>query len=973
MPDSAARFEPVASTSMLPPVTPRPRYKRKSAAPLSSKQLGRMARQLQHVRLSSRRQGLLDDEEEAGEDAEAGASEGEVLEPHSLKHRTKLAGNQEEDEAGLSSDSKIKRERTAPASGSEGASRNVPEEVFAKPAAHGIARQNGDSFAQEASFVSNPLGRRIPQHFRKRSISREIGPQEREARSMLPQATAPPSSTRQGQAFSRLNHVSKDMQETLLLEDLLNVLMGIEGQFIYHAPGHKTDDLASQLRGPTYMVDPAFDPSIRELVLRVLPLASCYSAICTFLDLESSLRYGTVIHAMCAGIRDIIEKYEGLVINLEHRLYASPHFTLQKLWLFVHPTLRVLSLVYGFVMDVAAITHADILDQSDSEENADSSDDHEEEDTASENGLRQDMEQERRQMFDVGNASQGHGIALESIDGGIIKGGEVLSMLWDRVERLSGDLRAFDLFLNLFHRASQPYARTLLTWINTGILIDPYDEFMVFEDERVTYDRLKTDPSDTYWEQRYTLRDLNVIAKRERERQGVSDHSLGHKEAEHHLIASGRGLLTGGARIPTFLEAWKAKILLAGKYLNVMRQCGVDIETVSPYSHESIPFVIMTEEPFLRKIEEAYQHANARLLDLLLHQYHLVDRLRSLKHYFFFSSSDFFSSFIEQADRELRRVVNPMHVRDSVKSRLQTHLGMILGSSAVVGFTDPYKEEVKVGTALDTPYESLKRIANTRGVKGGSDAAEAIALKARTRARDRDYTTLLSDILEFDVTNQFPVSLVISRKNMIRWKFLHCVLIQLKITERQLADVWQDQRQRHWQSKARDYPELEAWKMRVFKLRHRMTFFVRNVLAFFTSEIVEPHWVQLERKMESAKTVDQFLRDHTEFLNECRRECMLTDVRFVEFLQRLMMSARTFYENRSRLDDHLLMASANWTAAKLEGEGQPGDLGPDMWRAIEKQESKWSRSLKGFNSTVQLLATTDNPSALPLAMRLQSA
>lgn len=28
---------------------------------------------------------------------------------------------------------------------------------------------------------------------------------------------------------------------------------------------------------------------------------------------------------------------------------------------------------------------------------------------------------------------------------------------------------------------------------------------------------------------------------------------------------------------------------------------------------------------------------------------------------------------------------------------------------------------------------------------------------------------------------------------------------------------------------------------------------------------------------------------------------------------------------------------------------------------------------QGFNSTVQLLATTDNPSALPLAMRLQSA
>lgn len=117
-----------------------------------------------------------------------------------------------------------------------------------------------------------------------------------------------------------------------------------------------------------------------------------------------------------------------------------------------------------------------------------------------------------------------------------------------------------------------------------------------------------------------------------------------------------------------------------------------------------------------------------------------MDRLRSLKHYFFFSSSDFFSSYVEQAERELRKVVNPMHVRDSVKNRLQTHLGMVLGSSTVVGFSDPYREDVTVGTALDNPYESLKRIANTRGVK--ADAAEAIALKAKMKARERDHSAV---------------------------------------------------------------------------------------------------------------------------------------------------------------------------------------------------------------------------------------
>jgi hypothetical protein len=112
-----------------------------------------------------------------------------------------------------------------------------------------------------------------------------------------------------------------------------------------------------------------------------------------------------------------------------------------------------------------------------------------------------------------------------------------------------------------------------------------------------------------------------------------------------------------------------------------------------------------------------------------------------------------------------------------------------------------------------------------------------------------------------------------------------------------------------------------------------------------------------------------------------------------------MSSARTFYDNRSRLDDHVLMTGSTWSAGKMNGEDKPTELGAEMWRALEKQESRWSKGLKGFNSTVQLLATTDNPAvskrtrsktlsslhaddcnfqsplvqALPLALRLQSA
>lgn len=37
------------------------------------------------------------------------------------------------------------------------------------------------------------------------------------------------------------------------------------------------------------------------------------------------------------------------------------------------------------------------------------------------------------------------------------------------------------------------------------------------------------------------------------------------------------GKLPGGACIPSPLEGWKHKILLAGKYLNVIRECGIEL------------------------------------------------------------------------------------------------------------------------------------------------------------------------------------------------------------------------------------------------------------------------------------------------------------------------------------------------------------------------------------------------------------
>lgn len=54
---------------------------------------------------------------------------------------------------------------------------------------------------------------------------------------------------------------------------------------------------------------------------------------------------------------------------------------------------------------------------------------------------------------------------------------------------------------------------------------------------------------------------------------------------------AGTKRLPGGACIPAFLQPWKHKILLAGKYLNVIRECGIEVKKVGEVEEEDMVII----------------------------------------------------------------------------------------------------------------------------------------------------------------------------------------------------------------------------------------------------------------------------------------------------------------------------------------------------------------------------------------------
>ena len=109
-------------------------------------------------------------------------------------------------------------------------------------------------------------------------------------------------------------------------------------------------------------------------------------------------------------------------------------------------------------------------------------------------------------------------------------------------------------------------------------------------------------------------------------------------------------------RIPMFLERAAEKILRAGKYLNVIRQCGMTLDC--PHATEIV--YCLNERDYVERIEKAYDYASHTLLDQLLTEKKLMYRLRSIKHYFLLDQGDFFVGFMDLAEDELKKNMDGM-------------------------------------------------------------------------------------------------------------------------------------------------------------------------------------------------------------------------------------------------------------------------------------------------------------------------
>lgn len=229
-------------------------------------------------------------------------------------------------------------------------------------------------------------------------------------------------------------------QEELIITDLLFCLEGISGRYIEAEPLLHKHALRS------FTIDPSLDSSLKELVLRVLPLCSHYSTVTRFIEDQYDFHNGLVKQALAASFRTIINDYMILMTQLEGQ-QKKGKLSLQKLWFYIQSPLHTFTVLQSIIA---------------------------------------------------------------SINQGKLRGGSVLSLLHDKIPSYLGNPKAQQLCLHVTKSASLPYFQILEKWIYKGIILDLYDEFLIEEDEAFKKEKLAQDFNDAYWEQKYTVKQANT-------------------------------------------------------------------------------------------------------------------------------------------------------------------------------------------------------------------------------------------------------------------------------------------------------------------------------------------------------------------------------------------------------------------------------------------------------------------------------
>jgi gamma-tubulin complex component 2 len=616
------------------------------------------------------------------------------------------------------------------------------------------------------------------------------------------------------------------LQEALIIKDLLYVLMGLEGSYIRYSEKYNPSVEQLRMMGPDYKINKHLDASLKDVTKRMVLLSKMFSVLTCFTEMCCVESYGQVVQALVAEIRQFVKYYVQFLDHIEQQFKLNRAFTLRQ---FEQDLKSNITFKMKHLYDIVqSIYELNALRRRETEESAF--------DNFIDN-IRQDLRQTGSVDL-LSDTSHHHRV----------RGGLVLKIVRDKIDANSGDIKSREFLLQISNNISRGYVTMLNDWITKGQLNDQHNEFFITTNLARDF-KVNSLNSEQYWDSKYVIK-----------KDGLP------KQFENKDV--------------------QLKVLLTGKYLNVLKECGVTLDTFSDATVNSLD-----SSNLYLVIEQCYTAANNYIMDLFVRGYNFREFIVNLEGYYLLNNASRFLDFMNNSGHELKR----QHDLISV-SRLKRNFEVIFGNDSnlvaqllnVTMEKEPiysYLLEILKVEAIDAEqalksnnFESLKNlISQTLNV----ERETATDPKSPENMRGVNYFNM-------ELILPFPLNLVATRTVMIQYQLVFRHLTILHHTDKQLTDTWSEiNKNKIWKYKHFDKP-IPKWISRARSLHDRMKDFIRIYMGFLTNDVIEKNWKQLVDYFDKIDDFEELVRVLQSYLNTVLKSSILTTEKLIKILSRLV-------------------------------------------------------------------------------------
>jgi gamma-tubulin complex component 2 len=658
--------------------------------------------------------------------------------------------------------------------------------------------------------------------------------------------------------------LSSENQERFLLEDLLLVLIGLEGNYIKRSTkkekgnsslllgvnnndsildGSKENPNSSNIyknftlkfEVEPYLDNPTCAPSLLYMVHKILPLSIYYDRITNFINLNSHIETGLIAKSFCKGLRKIIREYI-LFINQLEAEFLNDNLDIQKLWYLSQPSLKILENLQKLCYQAS-----------------------------------------------------------------LVKGGSLLNIIYSFLQNTT-DLELKKLYKFLLDKSIEPYFEMMKFWTCRGLLDDKFEEFMILSNKNFTIENLGEYYHDLFWEKKFILNEINIpeffsnIAEKIffigkslnilRECEKIIECPF--EEEFHNFLNVERGVKN-------------SQIDPNNENINLPQNSVLSKNQDEKNSPSGSIFEAQNLVKFQNLISKIFDWTNETLKSVLFKENHIEMIFKSIKKFYFMECGDFYNHLIDLGDEMLlmeRNKINFDKFEIQIENAIRSTSANLDANKDLFSFNLSNMVIRTEKLYLDRFNEILK-----------TNDINSIIIQIRDLNNDKNFFDYEdSRILESLLLNMkvsWPLNLIFSKKTFLKYKILFRQLLILKYQEKKLAETW------ILQQNFKEF-SLQDYLKPSYLLRDKMINFVKNIIYYFFNEVIEPNYLNFINNLLNAKSIDEIINDHEKYLDTLLKECLLDETEILiqinDILQACLIYSKIIikFYNSAILDEKLV-------------------------------------------------------------------